>query len=84
MHHIKTVQQLKDIGYKVKVIHDRIINGGIIQPKGGLTKVFITDNNGHTCEGISKCSLKDNFNKRLGLSIAIGRALNSEEQYVIR
>ena len=46
-----------------------------VLPKGGETTVEITDPNGVTVFGTSVCSQNEAFFKRLGLSIAIGRAL---------
>lgn len=85
MYHIKTVDELRHIGYKVRVRHFRHLdNNNTILPRGGETVVTITDEHGHTVEGISKCSPKDGFNKKVGVAIAIGRALKSEESYVNR
>lgn len=76
MYHI-SVDDLRNLGYKVKVFHDRIKNkNGELSPKGGKTRVFLTDHNGNTAEGIAKCSTLDGFSRKLGVRIAIGRALN--------
>jgi hypothetical protein len=85
MYHISTVDQLRNIGYKVRVRHfRRLDSSGKILPRGGETIVTITDNHGHTVEGLSRCSDADGFSKRIGVAIAIGRALKSEESYVNR
>lgn len=58
------------------------------RPKGGLTEAFIVDEKGDplvvgtkengepdVAEGIALCSLADNYNRRIGRDIAVGRAL---------
>lgn len=83
MYHISTVDDLRDLGYKVRVMHFRERdNNGCYLTKGGRTVVTITDNDGHTSQGVARCSDKDGFNKKLGVKIAIGRALRSEESFV--
>jgi hypothetical protein len=85
MYHISTVDQLRDIGYNVRVRHfRRLDSAGKILTKGGETIVTITDNHGHSVEGLSRCSTADGFNKKIGVAIAIGRALKNEESYVNR
>ena len=83
MHHISTVDDLRHLGYKVRVMHFRERDQyGHYKTKGGKTIVTITDNNGHTSQGTARCSNSDGFNKKLGVKIAIGRALFSEESFV--
>jgi hypothetical protein len=79
MFYIKKVDDLRSLGYKVRVMHYRNKdNNGNIKPKGGKTVVTVTDNDGNTFEGLAKCSDNDGFNKRIGVAIAIGRALRNE------
>lgn len=47
--------------------------------KGGQTLVKVTTPTGQVLVGIAACSDKDNFNKKLGVNIALGRALTSGE-----
>jgi hypothetical protein len=79
-----TIKQLRQSGYKVRVYHHRHKIpvqriGGIvydISPKGGFTTIEITTpDKQSTVLGKSICSLGDNFNRRLGNEIALGRAL---------
>jgi hypothetical protein len=85
MYHVKTVDDLRNIGYKVRVRHYRNLDKfNNILPRGGKTVVSITDEHGHTVEGLSRCSSEDGFNKKIGVAIAIGRALKNEESYVNR
>jgi hypothetical protein len=75
--HIPSVDDLRHMGYKVKVIHQRNKNkDGTIMTKGGKTIVIITDQHGNTTESHARCSSLDGFNKKLGIRIAIGRALS--------
>lgn len=80
-----TVQELRNQGYKVRVLHfrnhiskqklDRMSYVGFVNsPKGGTTKVIIDSPAGEHFEGEAKCSIKDNYNKKLGVRIAIGRS----------
>lgn len=94
-----TVQELRNNGYKVKVLHHRLYNGrhkwqvrasdviigpqkitggsyGPIDPdtKGGSTHIIIDSPNGDHFEGIALCSKTDNYDKKLGVRIALGRS----------
>ena len=80
-----TVQQLRNNGYKVKVLHFRNpvlpFKGDFNDymkhpkyPKGGSTQVIIDTPNGDRFVGTSKCSEQDNYNKKLGVRIALGRS----------
>lgn len=86
-----TVQQLRNNGYKVKVLHYRLYDGKqysykdilsiyrtSIKPKpdskGGSTILIIDSPTGEHFEGISRCSKKDNYDKKLGVRIALGRS----------
>lgn len=86
-----TVQELRNNGYKVKVMHNRLYNGrfkwqrpnidnqsfGCIidpDPKGGSTHIIIDSPTGSRYEGIAICSKEDNYHKKLGVRIALGRS----------
>lgn len=85
-----TVQELRNMGYKVKVLHNRLYNGLYkwqvsnkpvacyspieADPKGGSTQVIIDSPSGDHFDGIAVCSKQDNYNKRLGVRIALGRS----------
>jgi hypothetical protein len=43
--------------------------------KGGYTICFLDTENGQTFTGISNCSLRENYNKKVGRNIALGRAM---------
>lgn len=81
-----TIKQLRQKGYKVRVLHTRSYIsrqriGGIskeLSNFGGYTKIEVTTpDQSSTVVGESKCSPKENFNRRLGNSIALGRALSN-------
>jgi hypothetical protein len=84
-----TVQQLRNNGYKVRVLHNRLYNGyhawqngsrpkhdGPIDPdsKGGSTQVVIDSPSGEHFQGLAICSKKENYNKKMGVKIALGRS----------
>lgn len=87
-----TVQDLRNKGYKVWVLHNRLYNGyhkwqvgsrptsGYIgvpvdpDPKGGSTQIIIDSPEGKHFQGLAICSKKDNYNKRIGVRIALGRS----------
>ena len=78
-----TIKQLRQSGWKVRVMHLRhrdlikTIDGEypIISNFGGSTTIEVTTPQGITGIGKALCSDKDNFNRRIGNSIALGRAL---------
>jgi hypothetical protein len=86
-----TVQQLRNMGYKVKVFHNRIYNGyhawqvggheyiqqnAPVDPdsKGGSTHIIIDSPTGEHFQGLAMCSKKENYNKKMGVRIALGRS----------
>jgi hypothetical protein len=54
---------------------------GIIGPdtKGGSTEVIIDTPTGERFHGLATCSTEDNYDKKLGIRIALGRALYANE-----
>lgn len=82
-----TVRQLRQSGYKVKVLHHRNKNivayqnnpyghkKEVIHNLGGKTQVIVDGPNGEHFEGLAICSGLDNYNKKLGVKIALGRAM---------
>lgn len=79
-----TIKQLRQSGYKVRVIHTRNtdkqqrIDGiaEVISNFGGHTKIEVTTPDmSKSAIGEARCSDKENFNKHVGNSIALGRAL---------
>lgn len=72
-----TVSDLRACGYKVRVLHHRKMNPCGVSCKGGTTVVQVRTPDGTELEGIAVCSKKENYNKKLGVSIALGRALKN-------
>jgi len=60
--------EIKKVKYKVKYRHERVKD---VQ-KGGKTKASI-ELKGKLIQGIAYCSEHDQFNKKLGRMIALGR-----------
>ena len=80
-----TIKQLRQSGYKIRVMHIRDMISirklsGLSQTFsnfGGKTKIEVTSPEGSTSTGESICSSKENYNRRIGNEIALGRALAS-------
>lgn len=72
-----TVEQLRQKGCRVRVHHNRLIDTRdfSIFPRGGNTMVEITLPDGTELTGTSKCSDKDNYDKKIARTICIGRAM---------
>lgn len=71
-----SIKELRRAGYKVRVYHARDFHNSVVSPKGGKTTIEITTpNKQHTVVAEALCSVEDNFNHKLGNSIAVGRAL---------
>lgn len=72
------VHDLRKAGYKVRVLHCRRRDERTLTQvdcKGGETVIQITTPDGQDLEGRAKCSDKERYNKRVGVQIALGRAL---------
>ena len=83
-----TIRELRQQGYKVRVIHSRPIVeikkiSGILKEvsaKGGITRIEITTpDKTQDVSGEAVCSKEDNFNRKTGNFIALGRALKQLE-----
>jgi hypothetical protein len=72
------VERLRKSGFKVRVKHYRLMNPCGIKPRGGKTVVEITTPEGESLVGMARCSRNENFNKRLGVRIALGRAFKNK------
>ncbi|MDD5651396.1 MAG: DUF1876 family protein [Candidatus Nanoarchaeia archaeon] len=81
-----SVYSLRKNGYRVWVQHIRPVitiqddNNNFrdeVLSRGGETKVEVRvrDTDALIGVGTARCSLKDNYNKKLGVQIALGRAL---------
>lgn len=87
---VPSIQNLRQNGCKVKVFHSRrdifgnyfprmyfgkYMSTFYMSQKGGKTVVTLTDTNNKTVVGESDCSKRDNFNRKVGIELALGRAL---------
>lgn len=74
------VQQLKKLGYQVKIIHNRRMEldedslDYTILPRGGATNVVI-QKDGKSFDGMAVCSDKDNYCRATGRKVALARAM---------
>lgn len=78
MNSFDEVERLRKDGYKVRVKHYRLMNLDGIKARGGKTVVEVTAPDGTNFVGMSRCSRNENFNKRLGVRIALGRAFKNK------
>jgi hypothetical protein len=72
------IDEVEGKGYKVEITHERYLDAssGDISPRGGHTGVSIYDPNTDiiVANGSAECSIHDNYNRKVGASIALGRA----------
>jgi hypothetical protein len=74
------VQQLKNLGYQVKIIHNRRMEVDYdnqetyILPRGGATNAVL-QKDGRVYDGVAICSDKDNYCKDTGRKVALARAM---------
>lgn len=84
--------ELRESGWQVRVSHNRrfTLSGGDFygtryehpaippQPRGGFTvATLISPDRTVLVQGTAHCSLNDNYSKKMGRNIAIGRALHA-------
>lgn len=77
-----TIHDLRKLGWKVRVIHKDVTpdNHAEYDPKvidlaTKFTKIELRSPEGIEYSGIAYCSKQDNYNRKLGNKIALGRAL---------
>lgn len=79
----ETVESLRKKNYKVRVFHFRncadIPKYANHNPKGGRTEVQVESPDGIVVVGEAKCSKKENYCKKVGVKIALGRAMKRLE-----
>jgi hypothetical protein len=61
-----TIEGLRKTGFKVMVIHSM-----------DVTTIYVTDLHGNTARGQSICHEDENYNRKLGNKIALGRAIKN-------
>jgi hypothetical protein len=74
-----TVHSLRKLGCKVKVLHYREYESDLtcqLAARGGSTVVEVYLPKQHFgFVGVAKCSPVDNYDRKIGVKIALGRAL---------
>lgn len=77
---MQTIYSLRKQGWKIRVYHTRNKTVSFqISPRGGSTIIEATRPDGVTGIGTAICSKFDNFNRKVGNSIALGRAIKKIE-----
>jgi len=72
---VPTIEFLRKAGWKVRVMHSRPVLKCGNFGRGGETKIEITSPDGNlNTFGISYCAEEDNYNRKIGNEIALGRA----------
>lgn len=78
---IPTIHQLRRAGWKVRVIHglthEKYVGQEIVNHSNRFTKIEITSPDKKDASGIAFCSKNDQWNRKLGNRIALGRALKN-------
>ena len=94
-----TIQELKSRGYSVAVRHLRYPVSSRVKmdfnlypqskmtvhpsPRGGQTEVSLMSPDGKKAFGVARCNLVDNFNRRLGVRKALGRAWSNIQNNIL-
>jgi len=69
-------------GTQVRFRHERLTHGptGALLPRGGSTECKLTLPDGSEVVAYAECLLIDNYSKKIGRDISLGRALVQAEQ----
>ena len=70
-----TIHQLRRAGWKVRVIHGVTDESNLLSDR--FTRIELTSPEGKDATGITYCSKEDQWNRKLGNRIALGRALKN-------
>lgn len=74
---IPTIHQLRRAGWKVRVIHGIYDDCDNNELYDRFTRIELTSPEGVDSIGIAHCSKKDQWNRKLGNRIALGRAIKT-------
>lgn len=74
---IPTIHQLRRAGWKVRVIHGLTDETNVLSDR--FTRIELTSPEKKDSIGMAFCSRKDQWNRKLGNRIALGRALKNYE-----
>ena len=76
--HFRKYYNIKDQKTRGEYERDTIYKySAYVLAKGGETRVELTSPNGQEFVGIAKCSKKENYNRRKGVTIAFGRIFST-------
>lgn len=89
-----TVAEFRRKGFRVDINHLRRVKGApgvlafkwnfsnrdLIDPHGGATEACLVDFKGRIARGIAKVSWRDAYNRKIGIHIALQRALENLEK----
>lgn len=76
MNNKETLEALEERGFQAYAVHFRRYIESEIQQTGGETHVHITDKEDRVyVTTVARCSNKDQFNRKRGFTIALGRAI---------
>ena len=90
------IQELKEQGYEVEINHIRDVRvslgetwnykprGDRILPRGGVTQVRILRDEQVLVADYAECSDKDNYCRRIGASITLGRAAKKLKREILK
>jgi hypothetical protein len=70
-----TIHQLRRAGWKVRVIHGVTDEDNVLSDR--FTRIELTSPDQKDSVGTAYCSRKDQWNRKLGNRIALGRALKN-------
>lgn len=70
-----SIHQLRRAGWKVRVIHGITDENNVLSDR--FTRIELTCPEKRDAVGIAYCSRKDQWNRKLGNRIALGRALKN-------
>lgn len=67
----------RTVAYNATLMHESVVKKDklVAWPGGGITFVMVTSPDGVNSTAYATCIPKDNFNKKLAVKIALGRAL---------
>jgi hypothetical protein len=69
-------------GLHARFEHVRIESEGRVLSRGGVTFCHIeNEDNAEVAIGVASCNVKDQFNKKIGRDISLGRALKQLEAH---
>jgi hypothetical protein len=77
MENLPTIHELRKQGYKVRVTHHKKLPefDPYYHLASRATQIDIRDLNGNEFTAIARCSKQDEYNRKLGNKIALGRVL---------